>query len=113
MSLSTAFSFQLVSIRESTVTPRYDRCLTVLSRTLLQVPFLNLMAILKQRGGEVHIRVGGNTQETATIVDSIPGGRVLTKAKGNSSNPVSPYQKSCSRTMLDKVIISRLKHPLC
>lgn len=67
--------------------------LTVLFSTFVQVTFLNLMALLKQRGGVAHIRVGGNTQETATIVDSIPGGKVLTKANGNTSNPVS-YRQS-------------------
>jgi hypothetical protein len=33
------------------------------------------MAALQQRGGGVNIRVGGNTQERAELVDSIPGGR--------------------------------------
>ncbi|KIM82034.1 glycoside hydrolase family 79 protein [Piloderma croceum F 1598] len=55
--------------------------------TFLQVPFLNIMAAFKQRGGSPRIRVGGNTQETAWMVDSIPGGKVLIKSKGNSSNP--------------------------
>ncbi|OBZ69575.1 Beta-glucuronidase [Grifola frondosa] len=43
--------------------------------SLLQVPFLNLMAIISERGGSVRVRVGGNTQETATLVSnlSIPG----------------------------------------
>ena len=63
--------------------------LTVLFSTFLQVPFLNLMAAFKQRGGSPRIRVGGNTQETAWMVDSIPGGKVLMKSQGNSSNPVS------------------------
>jgi hypothetical protein len=66
--------------------------LTVLFSTFLQVPFLNLMAAFKQRGGSPRIRVGGNTQETAWMVDSIPGGKVLMKSQGNSSNPVSLKQ---------------------
>jgi hypothetical protein len=66
--------------------------LTILFSTFLQVPFLNLMAAFKQRGGSPRIRVGGNTQETAWMVDSIPGGKVLMKAQGNSSNPVSLKQ---------------------
>jgi hypothetical protein len=66
--------------------------LTILFSTLLQVPFLNLMAAFKQRGGSPRIRVGGNTQETAWMVDSIPGGKVLMKSQGNSSNPVSLKQ---------------------
>ncbi|KAJ6577637.1 hypothetical protein B0H19DRAFT_932173 [Mycena capillaripes] len=49
--------------------------------TLIQVPFLNLMANIQQRAGSVMIRVGGNTQESAKLVDDgvIPDGRVLTK----------------------------------
>ncbi|KAJ6548770.1 hypothetical protein B0H19DRAFT_1221069 [Mycena capillaripes] len=49
--------------------------------TLIQVPFLNLMANIQQRAGSVMIRVGGNTQESAKLVDDgiIPDGRVLMK----------------------------------
>ncbi|KAJ7303068.1 glycoside hydrolase family 79 protein [Mycena albidolilacea] len=49
--------------------------------TLIQVPFLNLMANIQQRAGSVMVRVGGNTQESAKLVDDgvIPDGRVLTK----------------------------------
>ncbi|KAJ6482192.1 glycoside hydrolase family 79 protein [Mycena vitilis] len=49
--------------------------------TFLQVPFLNLMANIVQRAGSVMVRVGGNTQESATLVadGSIPDGRVLSK----------------------------------
>ncbi|KAJ7064676.1 hypothetical protein C8F01DRAFT_771741 [Mycena amicta] len=47
--------------------------------TLIQVPFLNLMANIQQRAGSVMIRVGGNTQESAKMVDSLPNGRILQK----------------------------------
>ncbi|KAF7356005.1 Glyco-hydro-79C domain-containing protein [Mycena venus] len=49
--------------------------------TLIQVPFLNLMANIQQRAGSVMIRVGGNTQESAKLVEDgvIPDGRVLMK----------------------------------
>ncbi|KAF8994923.1 hypothetical protein BDQ17DRAFT_1430785 [Cyathus striatus] len=47
--------------------------------SVLQVPFLNLMANLQQRGGKVQVRVGGNTQETAVLVDSTPDGKILEK----------------------------------
>ncbi|KAJ6543162.1 hypothetical protein B0H19DRAFT_1035502 [Mycena capillaripes] len=49
--------------------------------TLIQVPFLNLMANIVQRAGSVMVRVGGNTQESAKLVDDgvIPDGRVLIK----------------------------------
>ncbi|KZP07019.1 glycoside hydrolase family 79 protein [Athelia psychrophila] len=47
--------------------------------SLIQVPFLNLMSLLKARGGGVQIRVGGNTQDTATMVSSLPNGTILAK----------------------------------
>ncbi|KAG1807867.1 glycoside hydrolase family 79 protein [Suillus subaureus] len=60
-----------------------------LNSSFLQVPFLNLMANLRQRGGSVKVRVGGNTQETATLVSSTPDGAALEKDYGRSSNPTS------------------------
>ena len=56
-------------------------------RSVLQVPFLNLMANLERRAGQVHIRVGGNTQETATLVPSTPDGRILEKDLSQLTNP--------------------------
>jgi hypothetical protein len=53
------------------------------------VPFLNLMANIKDRAGALHIRVGGNTQETATMVDSLPNGEILSKDNDDTNNPVS------------------------
>ncbi|KAJ7592650.1 glycoside hydrolase family 79 protein [Mycena floridula] len=55
--------------------------------SLIQVPFLNLMANVIQRAGRVHVRVGGNTQETAVLVDSLPDGKVLEKDITQASNP--------------------------
>jgi hypothetical protein len=46
------------------------------------------MANIKQRAGTVHVRVGGNTQETASLVNSLPGGKAITKDKGSATNPV-------------------------
>lgn len=57
--------------------------------TLLQVPFLNLMSNLEERGGTIHVRVGGNTQETASLVDYIPDYRDISKDYSRTSNPVS------------------------
>lgn len=56
--------------------------------SFIQVPFLNLMANLVQRSGGVQIRVGGNTQETAVMVESTPDGRILEKDKSGVTNPV-------------------------
>ncbi|KAG6864519.1 hypothetical protein C0991_008981 [Blastosporella zonata] len=55
--------------------------------TTLQVAFLNLMANLAQRSGRVNIRVGGNTQETAVLVESTSDGKILEKNVTGSSNP--------------------------
>lgn len=64
---------------------------TMIGSSFLQVPFLNLMANLRQRGGSVKVRVGGNTQETATLVASTPDGAALEKDYGKVSNPVSAF----------------------
>ncbi|KAG2052586.1 glycoside hydrolase family 79 protein [Suillus hirtellus] len=60
-----------------------------LNSSFLQVPFLNLMANLRQRGGSVRVRVGGNTQETATLVASTPDGAALEKDYAGISNPTA------------------------
>jgi hypothetical protein len=39
----------------------------------------NLVRFRLQRAGRINIRVGGNTQETATLVDSLPNGKILEK----------------------------------
>ncbi|KIK59064.1 glycoside hydrolase family 79 protein [Collybiopsis luxurians FD-317 M1] len=57
--------------------------------TFIQVPFLNLMANLAQRGGAVNIRVGGNTQDFAVLVDSLPDGKILQKDINGASNPTN------------------------
>jgi hypothetical protein len=62
-------------------------------RSFLNVPFLNLMANMVERGGRVNIRVGGNTQETANFTDSLPGGKILSKDTSTPSNPV----RACTR----------------
>ncbi|KIJ14355.1 glycoside hydrolase family 79 protein, partial [Paxillus involutus ATCC 200175] len=58
-----------------------------INSSFLQVPFLNLMSNIRERAGEVRIRVGGNTQETATLVDSLPGGVMIMKAEIDPNNP--------------------------
>jgi hypothetical protein len=50
------------------------------------------MANIQQRAGRINIRVGGNTQKTATLVNSTSGGRILEKDLQDVSNPVhAPY----------------------
>ncbi|KAJ7679102.1 glycoside hydrolase family 79 protein [Mycena polygramma] len=56
--------------------------------SFLQVPFLNLMSNLQARGGSVRVRVGGNTQETATMVSTLPDGKMMEKKLGQAYEPV-------------------------
>jgi len=53
------------------------------------------MANIQQRAGRVVIRVGGNTQETAVLVDSTPDGKILEKDYKGISNPVRVTFYSC------------------
>ncbi|KAJ7649888.1 hypothetical protein FB45DRAFT_5552 [Roridomyces roridus] len=55
--------------------------------TRLAVPFLNLMANIQARGGSVRVRVGGNTQDYATMFPSLPGGKMLLKQAQDTANP--------------------------
>lgn len=56
--------------------------------SLIQVPFLNLMATLRERSGRVNVRMGGNSQEHAVMVESLDHGRVLEKDNGSGTqNP--------------------------
>ncbi|KAF9449694.1 glycoside hydrolase family 79 protein [Macrolepiota fuliginosa MF-IS2] len=53
--------------------------------TFIQVPFLNLMANLQERAGHVLIRLGGNTQEYAVLVDQLDNGKAIAKEKPNNT----------------------------
>jgi hypothetical protein len=92
------FSSQLVSTGTflQQLTSPFNSSLS--SSSHLQVPFLNLLANCKERGGRVHVRVGGNSQETAVLVDSLPDGKPLEKDKSRSYNPVCSLFRSSSRS---------------
>ena len=64
---------------------------TTVGRSSLQinVPFLNLMSNLVRRAGRVNVRVGGNTQETAVMVQNTTSGRLLQKDYNNTLGTVS------------------------
>ena len=48
--------------------------------------FLNLMSTLTSRGGAVYIRIGGNTQDKATILaDGLEDGQTIEKAAEDTS----------------------------
>ncbi|KAF8800345.1 glycoside hydrolase family 79 protein [Phlegmacium glaucopus] len=53
--------------------------------SFITVPFLNLMANLQERSGGVVIRLGGNTQEFATMVPSLANGSTFSKADSGST----------------------------
>jgi hypothetical protein len=46
------------------------------------------MSSLAQRGGRVNVRVGGNTQDYATLVASNPNGKMIAKQNTGNTNPV-------------------------
>jgi hypothetical protein len=47
------------------------------------------MANIVERAGWVQVRVGGNSQETAQLVSSLPNGTILAKDLNNTSGPTS------------------------
>ncbi|KAJ3751448.1 glycoside hydrolase family 79 protein [Lentinula detonsa] len=55
--------------------------------SILQVPFLNLLATILQRSGTVRVRIGGNSQDTASQVASLDDGKVLEKDLSGVTNP--------------------------
>lgn len=68
--------------------------------SFIQVPFLNLMATLASRSGEVHVRVGGNTQDYATLVDSLENGNVIQKLSEDTNNPTATPTLLFARDLL-------------
>ncbi|PIL25782.1 hypothetical protein GSI_11532 [Ganoderma sinense ZZ0214-1] len=47
------------------------------------------MSIIAEKAGAVNVRVGGNTQETAFVVNSLADGKMIEKDKEDASNPTS------------------------
>ena len=54
------------------------------------------MELITQRAGSVHIRIGGNTQDYATLVDSLSDGKAIEKDKENTTNPVCGHRSSAN-----------------
>ncbi|KAH9933993.1 glycoside hydrolase family 79 protein [Epithele typhae] len=69
---------------ELSVATQLSTCLTNIN-----VPFLNLISLLVERAGAIHIRVGGNSQEDAFLVDNLSDGRILEKGPINPNVPTS------------------------
>ncbi|KAG8936132.1 hypothetical protein FRC03_011153 [Tulasnella sp. 419] len=57
------------------------------NETHLRPEFLNHLGVLQERGGSIAIRVGGNTQDKAQIVDSLPNGAIIGKTKNPNTGP--------------------------
>ena len=58
------------------------------------------MATLASRSGEVHVRVGGNTQDYATLVDHLDKGNVIQKIAGDIGNPTGTPPLLFTRDLL-------------
>jgi hypothetical protein len=50
------------------------------------------MSNIASRAGHVRVRVGGNTQDFATLVDSLADGKMMEKDLEGVSNPVCRYR---------------------
>lgn len=59
------------------------------TRSFIHPPFLNMMSLIAERAGRVHVRVGGNTQDFARMVPSLADGKAIEKQVVNTNNPVS------------------------
>ncbi|KAJ7620418.1 glycoside hydrolase family 79 protein [Roridomyces roridus] len=82
LSIPIPGTFLGFSIEMSVITQLFG-----INSSFIQPPFLNLMSNIAQRSGAVHVRVGGNTQEYAYYVDSLPESRAIAKEKANTNNP--------------------------
>ena len=92
-------SMSILTLISSLLVGKNSYVLCILSRltqthsvrlsSFIQVPFLNLVSLIAQRAGRFHIRVGGNTQETARYVESTADGRMIEKQGIDPNNPVS------------------------
>ncbi|KAI0830340.1 glycoside hydrolase family 79 protein [Trametes gibbosa] len=58
-----------------------------LNGSFIHPPFLNLMSLVAERAGRVLVRVGGNTQDFARMVDVLEDGKAIEKQKVNTNNP--------------------------
>lgn len=75
-------------VRSATCMTMASNHIDIIHRSLIQVPFLNLMSNLVERSGGVLIRIGGNTQEFATMVSSLEDGKTFDKEDSGSTQTV-------------------------
>ncbi|KAJ7104505.1 glycoside hydrolase family 79 protein [Mycena belliarum] len=82
LSIPIKGTFYGFSVEMSVITQLFGK-----NSSFLQVPLLNLFANIQERAGAVHVRVGGNTQEYAYYVSTLPDGHAISKEKANTNNP--------------------------
>lgn len=67
--------------------------------SFLNVPFLNLMSNIVARAGSVVIRVGGNTQDNAVLVNELPNGTIISKDTSIKGTPTIDYTSDLMQMM--------------
>ncbi|KAJ7512818.1 glycoside hydrolase family 79 protein [Mycena galericulata] len=82
LSIPIPGSFFGFSIEMSVITQLFGK-----NSTFIQVPLLNLLSNIAERAGCVNIRIGGNTQEYAYYVPTLPEDRATSKEKADTNNP--------------------------
>jgi hypothetical protein len=63
------------------------------------------MSNIVERAGHVVVRIGGNTQETAMLVQSTPDGRILEKDQQGTFNPARTFlyfHPKCADRVVDE-----------
>lgn len=81
----------------------------IILSSVIQVPFLNLMQNIIERSGGVVVRIGGNTQEFATMVPFIEDGMTFSKEDSGSTQTVCiPYR---SPLLFSVLILLQTKTP--
>ncbi|KAJ7634934.1 glycoside hydrolase family 79 protein [Roridomyces roridus] len=82
LSIPVPGTFYGFSIEMSVLTQLFGK-----NSSFIQVPLLNLLSNIAQRAGAIHIRIGGNTQELAYYVPTLPNDHAISKEKADSNNP--------------------------
>ena len=92
--------------------PRTPILIHRIGSSTLNVQFLNLMSIMVAKAGAVHVRVGGNSQEEAFLVDHIDDGHIIEKDNDNTRGRVCARlpRPACSSAML--TVPPRPKRPI-
>ncbi|KAJ7749319.1 glycoside hydrolase family 79 protein [Mycena maculata] len=82
LSIPIPGAFYGFSIEMSVITQLFGT-----NSTFIQPPLLNLFSNIAQRAGSINVRIGGNTQEFAFYVPTLPENRAISKQNTDSNNP--------------------------